>query len=353
MNKFLLALGLLLVVASLGAGWWYWAHYPSLPSQLARARTILGTDEGRALLERLAERYPDNAEVQFLLARQLDLQGENALAKIALERAAALGWPRPEVDRWRWLLISRREFRRAEPYLQSRLDTEPEDRDALLALAAGYRDLNRQSMAEQLVNRALNRNPDDGPALYLRGKIRMRAGRMDVAYDDLAQSVALGKDQFYALDARLQMALCLRSLQQFEKAYKVYQDLRALLPESPAVLYGLGVCARSLDRLDEAMESFEHLLRIRPGDSEALLEMANVYEDRKEHDKALEVLRKVESSYPEDLQLLSQMAKTLQAMGDSDRAAEYRQRYDNVEKSLQEKSKRHNNDETAPSAPQP
>src|SRR5207302_3546599 len=104
-----------------------------------------------AVLRQLAREYPGHAEVHFRLARQLRLEGRNDQAQLALNRAADLGWYRPQLEREQLLLLARREFPRAEPRLQQLRDANPQDREVLLALAAGYGELRYLAKAEVLV----------------------------------------------------------------------------------------------------------------------------------------------------------------------------------------------------------
>src|SRR6516164_496846 len=75
MKKFLIVLGLLIVVAG-AAGALYVQRTRSLGNDLAQARELLETRQGKELIARLAARYPGNAEVQFLRCRQLALDAD-------------------------------------------------------------------------------------------------------------------------------------------------------------------------------------------------------------------------------------------------------------------------------------
>jgi tetratricopeptide (TPR) repeat protein len=336
MKRILILLGLLGIPSLVGAGV-YWQRTHALAPQLAKARALAGTKQGAALLERLAARYPDQAEVHFLLARQLGYDSKDAQAEVHLNRAAALAWPKADIERQRWLLAAGQNFRKAEPHLQAILDANPQDREVLLSLALGYSRIDRLPMAETLVNRVLQRDPKDGPALTLRGKLYLQQQRRDVALEDLRQAVARGRDQFYYLTARVLLSICMRQLGQYDQAYQLAKECREEDPENALVLFGIGLCARHLDRPDEALEAFEAVLRVRPNDADTLFEMAHIYDSKGDFPKALEVLQQVEKNYPEDPQLLIQMAKTLQAMGDAKGAAEYQKKYQDMVKRTQQK----------------
>src|SRR5713226_9610367 len=89
MKKFLVVLGLLIVVAG-AAGALYVQRTRSLANDIAQARELLETRQGKDLIARLAARYPGNAEVQFLRCRQLALDADLVEAQLVLGQAAAL-----------------------------------------------------------------------------------------------------------------------------------------------------------------------------------------------------------------------------------------------------------------------
>jgi tetratricopeptide (TPR) repeat protein len=311
----------------LAGGGVYWRRAHGLDARLAEARDAVGSVRGRELIGRLAEDYSDHAEAQFLSARQLGFDAKYVEAEERLNRAAALGWPRAAVEREKWLRLAHTNFRAAEPFLQELREARPDDREVLLALALGYSRINRLSMADQLLGRVLERHPKDGAALSLRGKLHLQRKERDLAYEDLAQALALGEGQYYYPVTRVLMVVCLRQLGQYESAYEWAVQCRQDEPNNILVLFNLGLSARYLDRPDEALEAFQVVLTRKPHDADTLLEMAHLYDAKGEFKKALAVLKQVEPAYPDDLQLLLQMAKTLQALGDAAGAADYQRRY--------------------------
>src|SRR5437763_1221785 len=146
-----LLLGLVLAPALAGTtAWWWRAH--SLQARLAQARALSGTRQASVVLRKLAREHPDHAEVHFRLAQQHRLEGQNDQAQLTLNRAAELGWYWPQLEREQLLLLARRDFPRAEPRLQQLRDVNLQDREVLLALAAGYDELRYLTKAEVLVN---------------------------------------------------------------------------------------------------------------------------------------------------------------------------------------------------------
>src|SRR5262249_8353668 len=250
-----------------------------------------------------------------LQARQLGLAGDLQRAVQALDRAAALGYPKAKVRRQHWLLLANKDFRAAEPHLQDLLGDNLDDRDVRLALAVGYIGLDRLNMAERLVVPLIDANPLDGEALCLRGRIRLRKHQADLARDDLEKAGGLADGWYYEATAQILLGDCYRQLKMIDRAYEVYRDCVSRYPKNLRALYGMGRCAHYLGRSDEALDAFQEIVRARPSDTASLLQMAYIYDQRNELDKAVQVLRQVEALEPEEPQMLVQMAKTLRAMG--------------------------------------
>jgi tetratricopeptide (TPR) repeat protein len=358
MKRVWIGLGLLLL-AGLAAFGVAWKRSHSVPRQLAQANATLGTPAAGDILAELAARHPDHAEVLFVQARHARLAGNNELALANLQRAADLGWPKEETDRERLLALAQKDFARAEGPLHARLNLAPDDRDVRLALAQGYLRRRYHEQAENLLTPFLDRYPDDGPALALRGRIRVIVGRLDPARLDLEKALRLGPDQYYAPDVRLMLATCLLDLGRFAEAFSLFQACLAEYPNHTVALLGLGRSARLLAGTDpkywdEAERAFQELRRLQPGDVIPLLELAYVYEQRSEFPKALAVLEAAEQLESDHYEIYFRLAKVLQALGQNERAAVYQQRYDEEDRKHFRKTQRPAPDSTPPAKePQP
>lgn len=327
----------LLLLAGLIALGVAWRRSSAVPRQLAQARAVLGTPASEEVLSRLARAHPENSEILFLEARHARLAGDSDRALATLQRAAGLGCPKEEIDRERLLATAQKDFTQAEGLLQSRLDLAPGDADLRLALAMGYLRLRYHEKAENLLTPFLERHPDNGAALALRGRIRLVVGRLDLAQPDLEKALRLGPDQYYAPEARVSLAACLLDLGKFKPAYDLFRTCQAESPDNPTVLLGLGRSARLLAGTDpaywkEAEDAFQRLLALRPGQATALLELAYVHEQRNEFPQALALLEEAEQSQPERYEIYFRMAKVLRALGQDDRAEVYQKRYDAEDK---------------------
>jgi len=343
MKKFLIVLGLLIVVAG-AAGALYVQRTRSLANDIAQARELLETRQGKELIARLAARYPGNAEVQFLRCRQLALDADIVEAQLVLGQAAALGYPNDQVRRERWILTAFSNFRQAESYLQEMLASNKEDRDVAMSLARGYMQGNKLRTAESLVGPIIQRNPADGEALCLRARIRLLDSNSVRAADDARKALALGEDKFYHFAARMLLAECMEKLtdrdgNNLRRAYELYKLCKAERPSNSQAVYQFAQCAIYMERLEEALAAFNEFLELRPGNVDALLQISNIRISKKEYEEALKILKAVELQYPDDPQVLAQLAKIYTLLDRPDKAKEYEKRHKEWIKHLEEKSK--------------
>jgi tetratricopeptide (TPR) repeat protein len=303
--------------------------------QLDQARQSVGTKQSALLLEGLARSHPDHAEIQFLRARQLRLQGDDERALVSCQRAADLGYPSAQVSREILLAKARKEFERHEPELQHLLDSNPEDQDVLLILAQGWSQLGNFLKAEALVNGILQRDPENGPALWVRGKIHMQKHQPHDARPDLEKAVTAGRDLYYYPRARYQLANCYLELGKFEEALELYRECQADEPDSPRPLFGIGRCCWFLNRWSEAAEAFREVLRLQPDHLDALSQLAYVYEEHGQPDdlsQAVELLERAAKLDRTWYDLHFRMAKILKVLGQDQRAAEHYHRAELVKK---------------------
>jgi tetratricopeptide (TPR) repeat protein len=331
MKKLFIVLGLLIIPVLIGLGW-HWQRGQRFSHRLIQARELVGTRRGDALLEDLVREYPDHPEVQFLHARHLRLEGDGDLALASCQRAADLGYPAAQITRELLLLRAQKEFRQVEPELQRLLDTDPYDHDVLLTLALGWNQLRNFAKADALVNGILQRDPEDGSALWVRGKIRLQKHQPHEARPDLEEAVALGLDQYYYPRARYLLANCYLELGKFDEALQLFQQCLVDEPDSARVLFGLGRCCWFLNRWDEAQEVFQEVLRLQPDHLDALSQLAYIQEERGELPQALELLERAATQDPSWYDLHFRMAKIFKALGQTQRATEHLQRAEQVKK---------------------
>lgn len=319
-----MALGLLVVPGLVGL----LVHYQRTTKlrQVEQARALVGTRTGGPALEQLVQQQPQSAEAHFLRARQLRLEEQLSAAQAELTNAANLGWPNDQLERERLFCAAQVAFPQVEARLAQLLDATPEDRDLLIVMIRGYERANRLDRAEVLASRILDHSPDDGEALFLRGRIRLRQGHVERACGDLERAVRGATDRLYEAEARLVLANGLLDQGRFEAALTLYRQCRDAEPANPLALFGLGRTAIFLNHWDEAQQAMEGVLELRPDHPDTLLELARIHEWRGELARALELLRRAEAKVPNRPELLSQMAKVLRALNQPEQAAIYSRR---------------------------
>jgi tetratricopeptide (TPR) repeat protein len=284
------------------------------------------------LLEQLAKSHPNHAEIQFLQARQFRLQGDNVRALACCQRAAELSYPSTQVAREMLLAKSQKDFRQFEPELQRLLENNPEDQEVILNLALGCSQSGNFPKAEALVNSILQRDPEQGAALWIRGKIRLQKHQPHDARPDLEKALSKGGEQYYYPRARYQLAKCDLELGKFEEALQLFQESRRDEPENSRVLFGLGRCYWFLGRWDEASEAFREVLRLQSDHLDALSQLAYIHEEHGQLSQALELLEQAAKLDPSWYDLHFRMAKIAKALGQEQRAAEHYQRAELVKK---------------------
>ena len=328
--KKLLIVGVFIMFAGVGlAMLWRGQRFSR---DLQQARESVGTKQGGLLLEQMARSHPEHAEIQFLLGRQMRLQGDNDQALAYCQRAADLGFPSAQVAREMLLAHAQKNFRQFEPDLQHLLETNPEDQEVVLTLALGWSQLGNFSKAEALVNSILQRYPEQGAALWVRGKIHLQKHQPHDARPDLEKAVSTGRDQYYYPRARYQLAKCDLELGKFEDALRLFQECRLDEPDNPRVLFGLGRSYWYLNRWDEAAEVFREVLRLQPDHLDALSQLAYIHEEHDRLPEALELLQRAAKLDPSWYDLHFRMAKIAKALGQDQRAAEHYQRAELVKK---------------------
>jgi tetratricopeptide (TPR) repeat protein len=328
-----LALFLLLTLVAAGIiGGLFWQRSQSQTHRLELARAGLGTRQTGELLEHLEQEYPDNAEIQFLHGRQLRLAGRDEEAATCLTHAAELGWPRARIDRELLLLGAERKFLRVEPALQKLLEADPDDRDLLLALSRGWSQHHNFAKAEALANALLQKDPADGEALCIRGRIRLQKGQLQEALPDLQKAVNEGADRYYHADACLLLGNCLLDLGRFQEAFRSFQDCAREEPDNDKAYLGMGRCHWHLGRWQEAAEDFRQVLRRQPENLDALSQLAYIHEERGEWVDSLQLLEKALKADPTWYELSFRLARVHRVLGQNEKALEYEKRAEAVKK---------------------
>ncbi|MDY3555202.1 tetratricopeptide repeat protein [Gemmata sp. JC717] len=319
-----LALGLLLVPAAIGLGWW---ARSAQADPLAGVRATIGTRPATHALEQLRREEPNNAEVFFLSAKQARLEERPGEVGPHLAQAEQLGWPAPQLDRERTLTRASIDYPRNRPAVEALLRSHPDDGDVLLAAARGELQTGAPARAVELATRALDRAPQNPQARFIRGSAHARAKRLDLARADLEAAVAAGPEVFHFRDAQVALGSCLLDLGEFAPALELFRAVRAAEPANLLALFGIGRACSYLGQWADAEGAYQAILKLRPGHVETLLGLAQVLEQRGDLPQALGHLEAAEKGDPNRLETLARLAKLLAALGQPERARGYEARY--------------------------
>ena len=77
----------------------------------------------------------------------------------------------------------------AMPYLRTALDREPDNKEAMIELAASYMSTDQKRQAEQLYDRILNLDEKNVDALLGKSRLLMEAGKVGTAHDHIDQAL--------------------------------------------------------------------------------------------------------------------------------------------------------------------
>lgn len=206
---------------------------------LAKILVRLKQCERAADLLRAQENQPFDSEALFLLGNAYDCAGQADAAKRAREEFAA---------------ASEKDRRQAENEVQSKHLYEQANASARQ---------NRLSEALDLLQQALEKNPENGFAYSQQAKI------------------------FF-------------SMHDSEKADRAISKALALQPYQPDFLYVHGVIAEGEGRDEEAIAAFEQVTEINPNEADAFYEMGRMLMKRHDRVRALAAFRKAAALDPGD-----------------------------------------------------
>ncbi len=252
------------------------------------------SDEALAAFERVIGIDPDYINAYINLASVHEMRGEFGRAVERLAQAVELA-PESAAGRRaqvRLLVIEARLLREqgnlheALATYQRALDLEPNDRDALIGVAAVYRVMADVEAELGTYRRIVEAYPDDAASRLRLAELALEQGSLHDAYEQVEAVALLRPGE--ALAARLQSIL--RRLGSTEAGRKVAEErLRARIerqqervrdtPDDPEAWRELGLL--HLQHGDEAAaaESFEEIRRIDPDDWRIRFALASIYDN--------------------------------------------------------------------------
>jgi tetratricopeptide (TPR) repeat protein len=301
--------------AQAGAQLWAGYHFRAARAALERYRT---TEAGYHLSACLRI-WPNDPDVLFLAARAARRAGLFDQADDFLNRCQELRGRDDELTLERALLTADRgDVDDVMKFCRARVAAnDPASPLILEALARGCLRSYHLDDAEWAVKTWLEREPNNAPAHFIRGRVaRERLAQGDAA---LAFRRALEIDP--ELDeARDQLAVVLVEMHQAPDALPHLEYLRRRRPDNPAVAVYQAQCYDLLGRQSEAAEVLDEVLAKHPNYPSALAERGKLALNAGQQDQAETWLRRALAVAPGDATVLPQLQKCLVQMGRNDEA---------------------------------
>lgn len=287
-------------------------------NRLASAYKAKG-DESNALaqLEKVLARDRNNALAHYLRAEILSDRNQDDRALPDAEKVLEL---QPQNRSGRMLLgkillrapngsdpgqVSDR-CSRAVEVLVPLLDTQPGDPDLLFLLARAYRCAGNSELAQTTLakfeaasqhDRSTKENQTQAKHLVEQANEHAQMNDFSGAVDLLQQ--ALEKNPDYGA-VYSQLAKLYYSAGDIDSASQAIAHALALDPYQPDFLYVEGKTLEKQGKLDEALAAFERTTRVNPKESDAYFEMGVIYEQRNDRVHALAAYKKAVALSPGD-----------------------------------------------------
>jgi predicted Zn-dependent protease len=268
-------LALLVVLAGLALGaphLWAWYHLRAARADLGRHHA----GEARAHLDRCLRVWPKSVEAHLLASRAARQAGDLQAADRHLRECQRLrqGTSDEITLEWSLLLATAGHLDEVEEYLHRRAAQSPDEAPLVWeALAQGYARVYRVLDALAVLERWLERRPDDVQALVVRGNVYRQVKASQNAAADFRRAVELdpGRD-----DARWGLAVSLVEIGRYQEALTHLEQLRPRRAGDPELRVRVARCYARLDRRDEARRLLEEVLAEHPDNGPALLNLGQL-----------------------------------------------------------------------------
>jgi predicted Zn-dependent protease len=322
--------GLLLLLLCGAAGAAYrWGYYDLRAARLAEGRHRLG--EARQHVEAYLRLWPRSAAAHLLAARVARRSGALDEARQHLSEGKRLSADPARAGTLEGLLLQTQEgdsSPETERYLAKHYlePNAPEAPLVLEALAAGsFRRLAFPTALEYL-DRCLRQQPDDVPALFLRGQVEERLSRAE-ALDDYARVLALDPGH---RDARLHLAQVLLLSGRADQAAGHFEELCRRRPDDPAARLGLARCQYHAGRADQARRLLDGLIAEDPRNREALQDQGRLALEAGRGAEAESFLRRALALEATDRETHYLLVQALRQQGKTEEASREQERSDRL-----------------------
>ncbi|HEX5280597.1 MAG TPA: tetratricopeptide repeat protein [Micropepsaceae bacterium] len=185
----------------------------------------------------------------------------------------------------------------AAAMLEPVVTREPENFDALHALAVLRAQQGATGSAEQLLAQALTLRPDSAELLYNRGALLQRLGRNDEALSSFSAALAVRADYPEALVNR---GVVLGELGRLEEALADFATLTVARPALPNAWSNHGTALMKLKRYREALASYNKAIALKSDYVEARRARASLHFQMRQFAEALSDITWILGRHPDD-----------------------------------------------------
>jgi tetratricopeptide (TPR) repeat protein len=280
----------------------------------------------RHLTACLAE-WPDDGEVNFLMARAARRDGDYATATRCLTRASAVGWKADAIEMERTLHAAQTgDFQRTENrILQWALRGTDEPRLFLEVLIPNY--LIRHDLDQALMFLSIwtEREPRNVRALLWLVETCEQLRLPERAMNAARAAAAAAPDR---ADVRAKCGLILIEFNQFSEARPHLERAIELAPHDRGARLGLARCLHAFGETSASISLLDELLSERSDDSEALGMRGKVALQSNRPADAVNYLKKALDRSRSDLDTLSNLALALITLGKPNEARMYQDRHE-------------------------
>jgi tetratricopeptide (TPR) repeat protein len=223
-------------------------------------------------LDRVISREPDNLKARLLRADGLRASGRYSESR---KEILYILQRRPQ-DRDALLAlgslgIAEHKFNDAEKTFDRLRESEPKDVRALAGLAEVYSSRLQFDRSMALLSKQLQQSPNVSEIHYLLATTAIRAGRYDVAIDQLQRVLSSDSDN---LAAQLRLGDVYRLNGEPDKAISAYKRAEQMAPNDLQPTFSLALTLDSAGRFDEAKARYARVISVEPKNAWALNKLA-------------------------------------------------------------------------------
>ncbi len=236
-------------------------------------------------LTRAARIHPNDASIQYNLAKALADSGNDKDALIHYKKSVALAPNNPEA----WLSYGKSasnlgRYEEALVWYGNALSLKPDYAEAALNKGATFKELKRYEEAIAFAEQALAINPNLAEALLNKGVALKELKRYEEAIAQYDKALSLNPD--YA-EGWANKGNALYELKRYEEAIAQYDKALSLKPDYAEGWANKGNTLYELKRYDEAIVHYDKVLSLKPHDHDAWNHKGNILHELKRYDEAI------------------------------------------------------------------